>query len=292
MIVVETIEALRAIRNTWGGGVGLVPTMGYLHEGHRSLFVAAREDCEHVIASIFVNPTQFGANEDLSTYPRDLPRDLAMLEAVGVDVAFTPLASEIYPKGFQTYVNVENVSQGKEGATRPTHFRGVTTVVSKLFNICQAQDAYFGQKDAQQVVVIRQMVRDMNIPINIHVCPTVREADGLAMSSRNAYLKPQERQTALTLSRALEAVRARYEAGERDVMLLRESAQAVFTAENLAPDYISVARASDFEEVETIVTVPIVVSLAVRVGKPRLIDNMLLPFDLNNRKGLTATLGV
>lgn len=292
MIVVETIDALRAARRDLKGRVGLVPTMGYLHDGHRSLVIAARQECAHVIASIFVNPTQFGANEDLSTYPRDLPRDLAMLQAEGVDVVFVPTAAQMYPPRFQTYVNVEQVSQGKEGASRPTHFRGVTTVVSKLFNLCQPDDAYFGQKDAQQVVVIRQMVRDLNFPLQIHVCPTWREADGLAMSSRNAYLSVEDRQAAVTLWRALQAMRTRYEQGERRAAMLQEAARAVFATEpRAALDYVSVARARDLEEVET-ADEPLLVSLAARVGKPRLIDNMLLPYHLNSREGATAVLGV
>lgn len=292
MIVVETIDALREARRKLQGRVGLVPTMGYLHDGHRSLVRAARQECAYVITSIFVNPTQFSPSEDLSTYPRDLQRDLAMLEAESVDIVFVPTAEQMYPPHFQTYVNVEFVSQGKEGASRPTHFRGVTTVVSKLFNLCQPDDAYFGQKDAQQVVVIRQMVRDLNFPLRIQVCPTVREADGLAMSSRNVYLDAEDRRAAVTLWRALQAVRARYEQGARTASELQAAARAVFAEEpRVTLDYVSVARARDLADVD-IADEPLLVSLAACVGKPRLIDNMLLPFALNTREGATAALGV
>src|SRR5512143_3105684 len=188
MMIVSTLQELRTARPLLDRPVGLVPTMGFLHEGHLSLARQAREDCRSVVVSIFVNPTQFGPNEDLSKYPRDLARDLRMLESVGVDLVWTPTPEVMYPPGFQTWVEVQEVTKGLEGAQRPGHFRGVTTVVAKLFNAIQPDKAYFGQKDAQQAAVIRQMVKDLSYPLEVVVCPIVREADGLAMSSRNVYL--------------------------------------------------------------------------------------------------------
>src|SRR5574341_501833 len=203
MIVLTTFSDLRSARSALPSPLGLVPTMGFLHEGHLSLARRARAECASVAVSIFVNPTQFGPNEDLAAYPRDLPRDLRLLETEGVDLVWTPTPEIIYPPGFQTWVTVEEVTKPLEGAMRPGHFRGVTTVVAKLFTAVQPDKAYFGQKDAQQAAVIRQMGRDLNFPIEIVVCPTLREADGLAMSSRNVYLDPDERQAAPVLSRAL-----------------------------------------------------------------------------------------
>ncbi len=203
--------------------IGFVPTMGFLHEGHISLVRRAREECASVVASIFVNPTQFGPSEDLSRYPRDLPRDLSMLETAGVDISWTPLAEEMYPEGFNSWVNVEGITNGLEGEVRPGHFRGVTTVVTKLFHIVEPQKAYFGQKDAQQLAVIRKMTKDLNFPIEIIPCPTVREKDGLAMSSRNVYLSPEERQAATVIFRALGAARLEFQNGERDANKLRDT---------------------------------------------------------------------
>jgi pantoate--beta-alanine ligase len=202
MNTVVTLEELRQARAQLGEPVGLVPTMGFLHEGHLSLVRAARSECSGVIVSIFVNPAQFGPNEDLAAYPRDLRRDLELLEKAGADLVWTPTAEIVYPPGFQTWINVEEVTQPLEGGMRPGHFRGVTTVVAKLFNAVQPHKAYFGQKDAQQAVVIRQMARDLNFPLEISVLPIVREPDGLAMSSRNVYLTPDERRAATVLSRA------------------------------------------------------------------------------------------
>lgn len=264
--------------------------MGALHAGHLALVEQARAENDAVIVTIFVNPTQFAPNEDLAAYPRNLPRDLALLQAAGVDVVFTPTPDIIYPPGYQTYIEVEQVSQGLEGARRPGHFRGVATVVSKLFNITQPDTAYFGQKDAQQVAVIRRMVRDLNFPLNIAVCPTVREMDGLAMSSRNAYLSLEQRQAAPVVYRALQAAA---DADTHDPDMLRQIMLDVLDREPLAePEYVSAASANTLQELYAPTHTPILLSLAVRVGKTRLIDNILLPRELNTREGLSTVLGV
>ncbi|HNO86079.1 MAG TPA: pantoate--beta-alanine ligase, partial [Anaerolineales bacterium] len=216
MRTIISLDELKAARLSFNGTVGLVPTMGYLHEGHLSLIRRAKAECDHVVVSIFVNPTQFGANEDLAKYPRDLERDLSLIEPFGVDLVWTPTPEIMYPTGYQTWVEVEAMTRPLEGAMRPTHFKGVTTVVAKLFNATQAHKAYFGQKDAQQVAVIRQMVWDLNFPLEVVVCSTVREADGLAMSSRNKYLEGESRQAATILFRALTAAKEMYQTGERD----------------------------------------------------------------------------
>jgi pantoate--beta-alanine ligase len=277
MRVVHTIAEARAVRRALPGTWGFVPTMGYLHEGHLSLVRRARAENDRVAVSIFVNPTQFGPHEDYARYPRDLERDLRLLEPLGVDLVFVPSVEEMYPPGFQTWVIVEEVSRPLEGASRPGHFRGVATVVAKLFNILQPDRAYFGQKDAQQTVVIRRMVQDLNIPVEIVICPTVREPDGLAMSSRNTYLNPEERRAATALFRALQAAKARYEAGERDAERLREAMREVIRAEPLARiDYVSVAHPETLQELER-VEGPALLSLAVYIGTTRLIDNLMLP---------------
>jgi pantoate--beta-alanine ligase len=225
--------------------------MGYLHEGHLSLVRAAREQCDVVVVSIFVNPTQFGPNEDFTRYPRDPERDLAMLDNAGVDWVFMPGVEEMYPEGFSTYVEVGGVTSPLEGAARPGHFKGVTTVVAKLFNIVQPDRAYFGQKDAQQVVVIRKMVHDLAFPLEIVVVPTMREPDGLAMSSRNVYLNPQEREAALVLYRSLNAVKELWDAGERRGSALRDAMTSALASEPLArPDYVSVADPATLEELD------------------------------------------
>ena len=221
--VIHDIPDLRSARTALPGTFGLVPTMGALHEGHLSLVRRARAECDHVGVSIFVNPAQFGAHEDLDRYPRNLARDLKLLEPLGVDLVWTPSADAVYPPGFQSWVSVEEVAKGLEGGRRPGHFRGVATVVAKLFNLFVPDKAFFGQKDAQQVVVINRMVEDLSFPVEIVVCPTVRESDGLALSSRNAYLSPEERQAAPVLFRALSAGQAAYELGERDGSSLRAS---------------------------------------------------------------------
>lgn len=292
MQIVETIEALREVRKQIVGSLGLVPTMGYLHDGHMSLVEYARRENDIVLATIFVNPTQFGEGEDLDSYPRDLPRDFAMLESAGVDYVFTPTPQMIYPAGFQTYVNVHHVSQGLEGGQRDGHFEGVTTVVAKLFNLVQPDNAYFGQKDAQQVVVIRQMVTDLNFPLNIVVCPIVREADGLAMSSRNVYLNPEERQIATILRRSIQQVGQAYDDGERRPERLKEIVQAMVNDEPLAIlHYVSIANPTTLDEVTQPSNSPLLLSMAVQIGKPRLLDNCLLPLSLNTSDGITATLG-
>jgi pantoate--beta-alanine ligase len=277
MRVVHTIAEARAVRRALPGTWGFVPTLGYLHEGHLSLIRRARAENDRVAVSIFVNPTQFGPHEDYARYPRDLERDLRLLEPLGVDLVFVPSAEEMYPPGFQTWVIVEEVSRPLEGASRPGHFRGVATVVAKLFHILQPDRAYFGQKDAQQTVVIRRMVQDLNIPVEIVICPTVREPDGLAMSSRNTYLNPEERRSATVLFRALQIAKARYEAGERDAERLREAMREVIRAEPLARiDYVSVADPETLRELEQ-VEGPALLSLAVYIGTTRLIDNIMLP---------------
>jgi pantoate--beta-alanine ligase len=276
MLTIITLTELRSARLSFEGRVGLVPTMGYLHEGHLSLVRRAREECDHVVVSIFVNPTQFGPKEDLSKYPRDLDRDLSLLEPLGVDLVWMPTAEIMYPPGYQTWVEVEGITQPLEGSMRPGHFRGVTTVVAKLFNAVQPDNAYFGQKDAQQATVIRQMTRDLNFPLEIVVCPIVREPDGLAMSSRNVYLDPEQRRAATVLSRSLRAAQEAYEQGERDAEKLRGKMKEVLAGEPLAQvQYVSCADYDTLEELET-VTGKALLSMAVFMGKTRLIDNIVL----------------
>jgi len=276
MRVVETVAGVRAARREMDGSLGLVPTMGYLHEGHLTLVRRAREQNDRVAVSIFVNPTQFGPHEDLASYPRDMRRDLALLEKGGVDLVFTPGAGEIYPPGYSSAVEVGGVTERLEGAHRPGHFRGVATVVAKLFHIVAPTRAYFGQKDAQQVRVIQKMVADLNFDLEIVVVPTVRESDGLAMSSRNVYLNQEERQAGLVLSRSLRLAEARFKAGQRDAPAIRREMEDLISREPLARiDYVDVADAQTLEELTTIAA-PALVSLAVRIGKTRLIDNVIL----------------
>ncbi len=276
MQTVTTFSDLRAARRSLAGTVGFVPTMGYLHAGHISLARRARAECASVVASIFVNPTQFGPNEDLAKYPHDLPRDLSQLEAAGVELVWTPTAEEMYPPGFQTWVAVDGLTRRLEGEARPTHFRGVTTVVAKLFNAVGPDKAYFGQKDAQQAAVIRQMVKDLNFPIDIVVCPIVREPDGLAMSSRNVYLNPEERQAATVLFRSLNAARSAYASGECAAESLRSLVHEMVAEEALARlQYVSCADYDTLEELETIHRKALL-SMAVYFGKTRLIDNLVL----------------
>ncbi len=276
MQTVATLSELRSARAALPEPVGLVPTMGYLHEGHLSLVRRARAECASVAVSIFVNPTQFGPGEDLSTYPRDLDRDLHLLEAERVDLVWVPTPEVMYPAGFQTWVTVEEVTQPLEGRMRPGHFRGVATVVAKLFTGVQPDKAYFGQKDAQQAVVIRQMTRDLNFPLEVVICPIVREPDGLAMSSRNAYLQPEERQAATMLYRALKAAHAAFESGERNAERLRHVVTGILAGEPLARlQYVSCAHPDTLQELET-VTGKALLSMAVFVGRTRLIDNLLL----------------
>jgi pantoate--beta-alanine ligase len=276
MIVVTTLAELRQARKQFPGPVGFVPTMGYLHAGHVSLARRAREECASVVASIFVNPTQFGPNEDLARYPRDLPRDQALLAAAGVDLLWTPTPEVIYPPGFQTWVTVDGLTSPLEGAQRPGHFRGVTTVVAKLFNAVGPDRAYFGQKDAQQAAVLRRMTRDLDFPIEIVVCPTVRESDGLAMSSRNTYLNPEERQAATVLFHALSAAKAAYESGQKNAEALRLLMLETIRKEPLARvQYVSCADYDTLEELK-VVSGRALLSMAVFVGKTRLIDNFVI----------------
>lgn len=273
---VTTLQELRTARASLRGPVGFVPTMGYLHAGHISLAQRAKQDCASVIASIFVNPTQFGPSEDLAAYPRDIPGDLKKLEDAGVDLVWLPTPEVMYPSGFNTWVDVEGITTVLEGAARPSHFRGVSTVVAKLFNAVQPDKAYFGQKDAQQVAVIKQMTRDLNFPIEIVVGPTVREPDGLAMSSRNAYLSADQRQAATVLNRALKAAEAAFNAGERKAEALRGILRATIQAEPLAKaQYVSCADPVTLQELE-VVNEGALLSMAVFVGKTRLIDNVIL----------------
>jgi len=277
MQIATTVAELRAVRRAMAGDVGLVPTMGYLHEGHLSLVRAARERDDHVIASVFVNPAQFGPDEDFERYPRDPERDLALLRDKGVDAVFLPSADEMYPNGASTFVEVTGpLAQVLEGAHRPGHFRGVTTVVAKLFLIVEPRRAYFGRKDAQQLAVVRAMVRDLRFDVEVVGCPIVREPDGLALSSRNAYLSPEERRAALVLSRALGRAEEAFAAGERDGQRLRAIMRALIGAEPLARvDYVSVAHPETLQELDRVADGALA-SLAVRIGATRLIDNVTL----------------
>jgi len=276
MKVVESVLEMKRTRYEMIGTVGLVPTMGYLHEGHLELVRRAKAENDAAVVSIFVNPTQFGPKEDLASYPRDIPRDLEMLRSVGTDVVFIPQASDMYPLRSSTSVDVEKVTERLEGAVRPGHFRGVATVCCKLFNITEPDAAYFGQKDAQQCVVIKRMVADLNMSLGIVIVPTVREPDGLAMSSRNVYLKPDERKAAVVLSQSLELAKRLYAGGERDANRIRQAMVAFINKEPLANiDYVSIADAESLEELKEIKP-PALVSLVVRIGKPRLLDNVIL----------------
>jgi pantoate--beta-alanine ligase len=276
MRILKTIPEVRAWREAAAAPVGLVPTMGYLHAGHVSLVERARRECASVAATIFVNPTQFGPKEDLAAYPRDLDRDVGLLERAGCDMLFTPEAAEIYPPGHGTLVDPGPVSGPLEGERRPGHFRGVATVVLKLFNVVQPTRAYFGQKDAQQLGVIRRVVRDLDVPVEVVGCPTVRESDGLAMSSRNSYLDPAQRKAAPVLHRALQAATGAWAAGERDAEALRNAMRAVLDAEPLArTDYVSVADPLSFAELSRVDGAALF-SMAVFVGRARLIDNVVV----------------
>lgn len=276
-VLVDDLLLLRRARSRLRGTFGLVPTMGALHEGHLSLVRKARTECDHVGVSIFINPTQFGPKEDFARYPRDLKRDLQLLEPLGVDLVWTPAPEKVYDREFQTWVTVEGITAPLEGKMRPGHFRGVTTIVAKLFNAFTPAKAYFGQKDAQQVAVIRRMVKDLSFPVEISVCPTVREPDGLAMSSRNIRLDSRERGVATVLFRALSAAKSLYLDGERDAKRLRSAMLRVLDEESLAQtDYVSAADPDTMRELDQ-VTDRVLLSLAARIGKTRLIDNFLLP---------------
>lgn len=267
---------MRKLRRQLSEPVGFVPTMGYFHEGHLSLVRQARKENPTVVVSIFVNPTQFGPGEDFQDYPRDLNRDLELLEREKVDIVFVPSEEEMYPRGFNSWVDVEKVTERLEGASRPGHFRGVATVCAKLFNIIQPTRAYFGQKDAQQAIVIKKMVADLNMNLEIVVVPTVRESNGLAMSSRNTCLNPEERQAATVLFKALSLARELWQGGEKDADKIRPQMTSLIQKEPLAKiDYVSIADANTLEELQKIDR-PAIVFLAVRIGKTRLIDNVIL----------------
>lgn len=278
MKIITTIEELRPIIKEWkkaGLTVGLVPTMGYLHDGHKSLIVKAVAENDKVVVSDFVNPTQFGANEDLSSYPRDIQRDAALCEAAGADIIFHPEPEEMYYLDKCTFVDMDKLTKGLCGKTRPVHFSGVCTVVSKLFNIVTPDRAYFGQKDAQQLAVIKRMVRDLNFDITVVGCPIVREADGLALSSRNTYLNEAERKAALILNKSLTLGKEMIEAGEKDAAKVREAIIANIKTEPLAKvDYVEIVDNENLEPVKTI-DVPCLVATAVYIGKTRLIDNFV-----------------
>lgn len=276
MITVKTIAEMRQIRRQLEEPVGFFPTLGFLHEGHLSLVRRARQDNRSVVASIFLNPTQFAPTEDLDTYPKNLTRDLELLEAEGVDVVFMPSTDEMYPPNSDSTIEVGYLTQRLEGGHRPDHFRGVTTVVAKLFNIVCPTRAYFGQKDAQQAIIIKRMVVDLNMNLEIVVCPIIREADGLAMSSRNVYLNPEQREAATVLYKALEQARLYWEFGERSAHLLRQQAASIVRHEPQAVlEYVSLADPETLLELE-IADGPILISMAVRFGETRLLDNILL----------------
>ena len=276
MQVVGRIFEIRALRQKLSGTVGFVPTMGFLHEGHLALVKQARMDNSAVIVSIYVNPAQFGPREDFRAYPRELNRDLALLRGEEVDIVFVPSDDEMYPSEFSSWVDVEKVAERLEGASRPGYFRGVATVVAKLFNIVQPSRAYFGQKDAQQVVVIKRMVADLNMGIEVVVVPTFRESDGLTMSSRNMYLGPGERQAATVLFKALTLAQQLGWGGEKDAEKIRRQMASLIQKEPLAQiDYVSIADAETLQEL-SLIDRPALASLAIWIGKTRLIDNMPL----------------
>jgi len=279
MKVVTTLHELRSVKNDLPIPLGLVPTMGFLHEGHLSLVRRANRECKSVGVSIFVNPAQFGEGEDLAAYPRDLPRDLQLLEDEGVDLVWIPTVEEVYPLDSQTWIDVAGLTKRLEGNQRPGHFRGVTTVVAKLFNAFQPDRAYFGQKDAQQAIVIQRMVKDLLFPIDIVVCPIVREADGLAMSSRNAYLNPEQRKAAIVLNRALMDAKDSFSEGQRDAEILRRRMLAASQEEPLAQvQYVSAAGPETLAEAQGEIQRALF-SMAVYVGETRLIDNVIVGLE-------------
>lgn len=279
MKIVETIAEVREQVKQWkkeGLTVALVPTMGYLHEGHRSLMERARKENDRVVVSVFVNPTQFGPNEDLASYPRDLEHDAALCDSVGVDLIFHPTPEEMYPKGFCSFVDMDVLTKELCGLSRPVHFRGVCTVVSKLFHIVTPDRAYFGEKDAQQLAVIKRMVLDLNLDIEIVGCPIVREADGLAKSSRNTYLSPEERKAALVLSRSIFAGKQLAESGETDAHKLVQAMTDIISAEPLARiDYVKVVDLLTMQQIDKLDR-PFLAAIAVYIGKTRLIDNFMV----------------
>jgi len=282
MELVETVAQMMDLSRRWRGegkAIGFVPTMGYLHEGHLSLVRQARKENDVVVVSVFVNPTQFGPGEDFERYPRDLKRDMSLLEPIGVEAVFVPSVEDMYPPSYRTYVDVEDVTTRLCGASRPGHFRGVTTVCCKLFNIVRPHRAYFGKKDFQQYVVLRTMVADLNMDLEIVPMPIVREPDGLAMSSRNTYLNSREREAALCLYRSLKKAQELFAQGERDARVIKEEVEGVIKAEPLATiDYVEVVDPDTFLPVEKVERGTLV-ALAVKVGPARLIDNAQLGLD-------------
>ena len=276
MIVIENIPDMVYLRLNLKEPVGFVPTMGYLHGGHMSLVKRARAENRTVIASIYVNPTQFGPNEDLAKYPRNLERDLEMLDKEGADAVFFPEDKDMYPAGYDTWVTVDNLTKPLEGNVRPTHFRGVTTIVTKLFNIVRPTNAYFGQKDAQQALVIKKMAADLNMNLKVIVCPTVREADGLAMSSRNVYLSAEQRQAAPVLYKSLQLAKELFTNGEKNAEVILGQMTALIQKEPLGKiDYISISDTETLAPLKTIKKAALV-SMAVKFGNTRLIDNVIL----------------
>ena len=276
MEIAETIARMKTLRRDIPGSVGFVPTMGYLHQGHLSLVKQARTDNTAVVVSIFVNPTQFGPAEDFESYPRNMERDLDLLQKEKTDIVFVPSNEEMYPEEFCSWVEVQKITESLEGGCRPGHFKGVTTVVAKLFNIVEPTRAYFGQKDAQQAIVIKKMIADLNMNLEIIAVPTVRENDGLAMSSRNTYLNPQERQAATILFQALTLAQQLRKEGEKNANRLRQEMVSLISKEPLAEiDYVSITDTRTLEELVKIEQ-PALVSLAVKIGRTRLIDNIVL----------------
>lgn len=276
MQIIESVAAFRQAYDSAEKPLGLVPTMGFLHQGHLALVHRAREENATAAVSIFVNPTQFGPSEDFATYPRDMDSDLAKLEEAGVDLVFAPTVDEVYPAGFDTHIDVGRIGERLEGEHRAGHFQGVATVVCKLLTIVRPNRAYFGQKDAQQCLVVQRLNKDLNLGAEIVVCPTVRDADGLALSSRNVYLSADERVAALSLNRSLLLAQELHSQGETDAAHIRQRMHELITASPLASiDYISVADAKNLDEIDSIDR-PALVSLAVRIGKTRLIDNVII----------------
>jgi pantoate--beta-alanine ligase len=281
MRTVRTVRELRealAPERRAGRSIGLVPTMGYFHAGHLSLIRRAREQCDVVVVSLFVNPTQFGPGEDLESYPRDEARDAELAEREGVDLLFAPPAEEVYPDGFASTVTVGGLTEvldGAPGRRGPSHFAGVATVVAKLFNMVEPDVAYFGQKDAQQTLVVGKLVRDLDLPVRIEVCPTVRDHDGLALSSRNAYLSPDDRRRALGLSRALRAAEAAVESGRIDAEAVLDAARGELDAHGIEPEYLELRSPTDLSPVDR-VNGSTLLAVAARVGRARLIDNTVL----------------
>ncbi len=276
MLVINTIAQMKKIRSVTSGTVGFIPTMGYLHEGHLELVRQAKAANDVSIVSIFVNPTQFGPKEDFAKYPRDTERDLAMLKTIGTDYVFMPTPEEMYPAGFSTWIEVNQVTERLEGTARPGHFRGVATVVAKLFNIVQPTRAYFGQKDAQQCAVIKKMVKDLDMPLELVIVPTVRENDGLAMSSRNVYLTPEMRRQAPVLYKSLQLARKLWKQGEKDAAIIKAKMTDLIRKQPLADiEYIDIADADTLEELK-LMNAPVLISMVVRFGTTRLLDNIIL----------------